>query len=145
MSLTRYTVLTVMVVRDNWKRSPQSNIRSHNFKLLPDTIWLTTSKFTILFCTPLECDKHLAILFVLRSQFGVIFCCGRYKFCKMIKQHVLLTPMYQKIALHPSLRPRPSVPRNHLFSCPNNLNGRNVNFSVPNSPNFTFWMFKLTG
>jgi hypothetical protein len=49
---------------------------------------------------PMEYDKHLAILHCINIIIWIInFCCGKYKFYKMIKQCVPLIPMYQKESL----------------------------------------------
>jgi hypothetical protein len=66
------------------------------------------------------------------------FCYGLPKFCKALKQRVVMTPKYQEQSRHSSSHPRFALQRNPPSWCWNILIGRNVNFVVPNRPNLTF-------
>jgi len=81
----------------------------------------------------MEYDKHLVYEY-LHLDYKV--CCGRHRFCKAIKQRVLLTPMYRKEnPLHPSSRTWHALQGNLLSSCWNIPIGRNRTFAVPSRSN----------
>lgn len=83
--------------------------------------------------------KHLVITLCTDvSICNYKFCCEISRFSKAIKQHVLLTPTYQKQSLHSNSRPRSALQRNPPSWCWNILIGRNMNFAVPSRPKLTF-------
>jgi len=80
--------------------------------------------------------KRLALpLYVNISIWSYIFCCGIPRFCKVIKQSILLTPRYQKQSPHPSSCRRSAVQRNIPPWCWNILIACKVNFAMSNWPN----------
>jgi hypothetical protein len=82
--------------------------------------------------------KHLAIpLYINMSIWSYKFCCGIPRFCKVIKQCILLTPGYQMQFLHPSLHPQSALQRNVPSWCWNIFIGWKVNFAVSSWLNLT--------
>jgi len=83
--------------------------------------------------------ENLAITLCINvSIWNYKFCCHITRFSKAIKQHVLLTPTYQKQSLHSTSRPRSALKRNPPSWCWNILIGRNVNFVRTQLAEFNF-------